>query len=322
MVAPVLEPIEALESPKAEIEARETWPGRSGMSIIVGILALYLLSGVYVIPADRQAVVTRFGRVAEPRVLPGIHYALPWPVDRVYQLKVLETRRAVVGGEAADETLGRMPPFQTQFVTGDQNIVQMRVVAQYNVRSPAAFLFHAENVDALVRAAVETELARETAGRGVDAVLTTAKGQVQEGARNRAQELLDAYGLGVNVSSVNIESAGPPPETAEAFRDVAGARADAARIVNEAEGYAHDVIPRARGDATQMHESAEAYRARKVNEAQGDASRFRKLDEEYKRARDVTSQRLYVETMEQILPRIRKLILDRDVDLNILRRPE
>jgi len=321
-VAPVLEPVESWESLPAAVQSRESPPLLNERRIAVGILALYLISGVYLIPADRQAVVTRFGRIAEPRVLPGIHYALPWPVDRVHQLKVLETRRAVVGGETVDETLGRTQPFQMQFLTGDQNIVRMRAIAQYHVRSAADFLFHAENVDTIVRAAVEAELARDTAWRGVDALLTTDKGQVQEAARSRAQSLLDAYGAGASVSSVNIESAGPPPETAEAFRDVAGARADAARIVNEAEGYAHDLIPRARGDAAQMLAAAEAYRARKINEAQGDASRFGKLSEEYRKARDVTSQRLYVETMEQIMPRIKKLILDRDVDLSILRRPE
>jgi membrane protease subunit HflK len=320
-VAQTLEEIESRAAPFAAIEPRESPPAPPGKRIAAGIVVLYLLSGVYVIPADRQAVVTRFGRVAEPRVLPGIHYALPWPVDRVYRLKVLDTRRAVVGGETADETLGRTQPFRMQFLTGDQNIVQMRVIAQYSIRSPADFLFHAENVDTLVRGAVEAELARETAWRGVDALLTTDKAQVQQAARSCAQGLLDRYGVGVNVSSVNIESAGPPSEAAEAFRDVAGARADAARTVNEAQGYAHDVIPRARGDATQMHEAAEAYRARKINEAQGDAGRFRKLREEYQKAREVTSERLYVETMEQVLPRMKKLILDRDVDLSILRRP-
>jgi membrane protease subunit HflK len=321
-VVQVLEPIESRARPLAQFELRESPPVLSGKRVAVGIIALYLLTGIYVIPADRQAVVTRLGRIAQPRVLPGIHYALPWPVDRVYTLKVLETRRAIVGGEAADETLGRMQPLQMQFLTGDQNIVQMRVVAQYSVTSPADFLFHAENVEMLVRADVEAELARETAWRGVDALLTTDKGQVQQAARRSAQGVLDSYGVGVSVSSVNIESAGPPAEAAEAFRDVAGARADAARIVNEAQGYAHDVIPRARGDATQMHEAAEAYRARKINEAEGDASRFRKLRDEYEKAREVTSQRLYMEAMEQILPRIKKLILDRDVDLSILRRPE
>lgn len=322
-VAPyTLEPVESWERPRERVEPRQGPPVVSGTRIAIGAVALYLFTGVYVIPADHQAVVTRFGRVADPRVLPGIHYALPWPIDRVYKLKVLETKRAVVGGEAADRTLGRVQSFQMQFLTGDQNVVQMRVIAQYHVASPSDFLFHAQDVELLVRAAVESELTRETAARGVDDLLTTDKAQVQQAAQISAQTLLDGYGVGVTVSSVNIESGGPPPDVADAFRDVAGARADAARIVNEAQGYAHDLIPRARGDATQMHEAAEGYRARKINESEGDAGRFRKLTDEYQKAREVTSERVYIETMEQIMPRIKKLILDRDVDLSILRRPE
>jgi len=324
-VVSTLEPVESRDDPVERIERRETPPASrsfAGRTIATVLFAFYLLSGLYIIPADQQAVVTRFGRVTDRRVLPGIHYALPRPIGRVYTLKVLETRRAVIGGEAADQTLGRSQPFQMQFLTGDQNVVQMRIVAQYHIASPPDFLFHAQDVKTLVRVAVEAELTRETAGRGVDALLTTDKAQVQQAAQSSAQTLLDSYGLGVNVSSVNIESAGPPPEVADAFRDVSGARADAARIVNEAQGYAHDVIPHARGNATQMHEAAEAYRARKINEAEGDAGRFRKLSDEYEKAREVTSQRMYVETMELVLPRIKKLILDRDVDLSILRRPE
>lgn len=319
-----LEPAASLDRPLELIEGRHAprAPRTLGRRLVIGAIAVYLLSGLYIIPADQQAVVTHLGRVTDPRVLPGIHYALPWPVGRVYKLKVLEARRAVIGGEAVDQTLGRNQPFQMQFLSGDQNVLEMRVIAQYHIASPADFLFHSQDVEALVRGAVEAELARQAAGRSIDALLTTDKVQVQQAAQSRAQIRLDGYGAGVNMSSVSIESAGPPPEVAEAFRDVSGARADAARIVNEAQGYAHDVIPRARGSAMQMHEAAEAYRARKINEAEGDAGRFRKLQNEYEKAREVTSRRLYVETMEQVLPRIKKLILDGDVDLNILRRPE
>jgi membrane protease subunit HflK len=289
---------------------------------LAGVVLLYLASGLYLVPPDRQAVVTRFGRVVDARVFPGIHYHLPYPIERIERLKVRETKRAVIGGEPTDETLGRTQPFQTQFLTGDQNVIQLRAVAQYSVNSPADYLYRAANVEALVQGAVETELARETARRGVDAVLTTDKVAVQEAVRERAQAVLDRYAVGVSLASVNIETAGPPPEVAEAFRDVAGARADAARIVNEAQGYANDLVPRARGEADQLREAAEAYRARKINEARGDAERFTKLAAEYHKAQEVTSQRLYLEAMEQILPRIKKLIVDRDVDLSIFRKAE
>lgn len=308
---------------KTEAAAEQPAPaGRTWRKALLALAGLYLASGIYLVAPDRQAVVTRFGRVVDARVMPGIHYHLPYPIERIDKLKVRETRRAIVGGEAADETLGRTQPFQTQFLTGDQNIIQMRVVAQYSVSSPADFLFRAENIEVLVRDAVETQLALETARRGVDSLLTTDKIEVQESARERAQALLESYRAGVSLSSVNIESVAPPPEAAEAFRDVAGARADAARIVNEAQGYANDLVPRARGAARQMMEAAEAYRARKINEATGDAERFVKLAGEYQKAREVTSERLYVEAMEQVLPRIRKLIVEKDVDLSILRKPD
>ncbi len=297
-------------------------PRRTGRRLMVGVGLIYLASGIYLVPPDRQAVVTRFGRVLNARILPGIHYHLPYPMERIYRLKVRETKRAIVGGEAADETLGRIQPFATQFLTSDQNIIQMRAVAQYTVSSPADFLFRAEKVGTIVRDAVEAELARETAHRGVDALLTTEKVQVQEAARQHAQALLDNYRAGVELSSVNIEAIAPPAEVAEAFRDVSGARADAARIVNEAQGYANDLLPRARGSAQELLEGAEAYRIRKINEARGDAERFTKLAEEYHKAREVTSERLYVEAMEQILPRVKKLIVEKDVDLSIVRKPD
>ncbi len=288
----------------------------------MGMMFVYLASGTYLVPPDRQAVVTRFGKVVDARVLPGIHYHWPYPVERVFRLKVRETKRALVGGEPADETLGRTQPFKTQFLTGDQNVIQMRTVAQYNISSPADYLFRAVDVDTVVRGAVETELARATAHRGVDALLTTEKIQVQEATRERAQALLDRYQAGVELTSVNIEAIAPPAEVAEAFRDVSGARADAARIINEAQGYANDVVPKARGAAEQLLEESEAYRVSKVNEARGDADRFTKLAGEYAKARQVTSQRLYVEAMEQVLPRVKKLIVGKDVDLSIVRRPD
>jgi membrane protease subunit HflK len=160
------------------------------------------------------------------------------------------------------------------------------------------------------------------ARRNVDAILTTEKAAIQEEVRAAAQRRIDGYRSGVHLSTVNIETVTPPPEASDAFRDVASARADAVRIVNEAQGYANDVVPKARGEARQSLESAEAYRQRKVNEASGDAARFQAVAAEYARAAQVTGERLYMETMEQVLPRIRKLIVDKDgnLDLTIIRR--
>jgi len=142
--------------------------------------------------------------------------------------------------------------------------------------------------------------------------------------RATSQRLLDDYRAGVVLSTINIESVTPPPEAADAFRDVASTRADSSRIVNEAQGYANDVVPRARGQAQQLLETAQGYRQRKIDEAQGDASRFTQVAGEYAKASQVNGERLYLETMETILPKIKKLIVDNkgNLDLTIVRRGE
>ena len=295
---------------------------REGKRIAGGIVLLWLLTSVYIVPADQQAVETRFGRVIEARVLPGIHLSLPWPVDVVHRLKVQQLQRLVVGGDIQDGVLGRSQPLASQFLTGDQNILHMRVVVQYSVSVPTDYLFQPRDVAATAGAAVEAELSRLVAQRDVDAVLTTEKVAVQEQVRAAAQKILNDYRTGVLLASVNIEAATPPPEAADAFRDVASARADSARIVNESQGYFNDVIPKARGTAEQMLEEAQGYKQRKINEALGDAARFDQVSVEYARASQVNGHRLYVETMEQLLPRMKKLIVDKNgnLDLTIIRK--
>ena len=284
--------------------------------------ALWLLTCIYLVPTDQQAVVTRFGAIEDARVLPGVHLSLPWPLDRVTRLKVNQQQRLVIGGEAADLVLGSTQPLASQFLTGDQNIIQIRVVVQYSVSVPADYLFRSVDVARTVGAATEAELARRVARSEVDAILTTEKLALQDAVLAAAQQRLNDYRAGVRLASVNIESVTAPPEAADAFRDVASARADTSRIVSEAQSYANDVLPRARGEARQLTESAEAFRTSRVNEATGDASRFSAVAAEYAKAPEVTGTRLYIEAMEQIMPKLRKLIVDQNgnLDLSIIRK--
>lgn len=297
-------------------------PRPRGKRIGAAAAGLWLLTGVYIVRTDEQAVVTRFGAVVEPRVLPGIHVSLPWPIDRATRLKVRQLQRLVIGGDASEGVLGRGQPQISQFLTGDQNIIDMRVVVQYSVGVPVDYLFQQMNVEKAIGGAVESELAQKVARRNVDAILTTEKAAVQEEVRAAAQKLLNDYRSGVLLSTINIESVSAPPEAATAFRDVAGARADQARIVNLAQGYANDLIPKARGEARQLLESAAAYRQSKINQAAGDAARFMQVAQEYAKAADVTGERLYQEAMAEVLPRIKKMIVDRNgnLDLTIIRK--
>jgi membrane protease subunit HflK len=314
--APPPEPRDAAGSPSS-------WRDRlTRRNVAIGVVIFWLLLGLYVVQPEEQAVETIFGAVTDERVLPGVHYNLPWPVGSVYRLKVRQLQRAVIGGEIVDNVIGQADPLLSQFLTGDQNIIQVRTVVQYSVSEPRDYLFRVVDVGPAVRNAVEAELGRQIASRTVDEVLTTEKVAIQEIVRQRSQALVDEYGLGVLISTVNIEAVSAPPEAADAFRDVASALADASRIVNEAQGYANDIVPRARGEATQLLEAAAAHKERVVNRAQGDASRFTALAREHQRNPAVTESRLYLETMEEVLPRLRKTIVDDNgnLDLTIIRR--
>lgn len=290
-------------------------------NLVLGVLGLWLLSGLYIISADEQGVATLFGATVNERVMPGIHYNAPWPAGRVYRVKVRQLQRAVIGGALVDNIVGQSDPLLAQFLTGDQNIIHVRTIVQFSVTQPRAYLFEAADVSASVLNAVEAELGRQIAARTVDEVLTTEKVAIQEVVRRRSQALLDQYGFGVAVQTVNIESVTAPPEAADAFRDVASARADLARIISEAEGYANDVTPRARGEARSMIEDAAGYKERVVNQASGDAHRFTALAAEYRRNPAVTRSRLYLETMEEVLPRLEKTIVDEsgNLDLTLIR---
>lgn len=316
LLSPQPEVADLLEGPRR--------PGKRRRRLWPWLFALWIVSGTFLVSADQQAVVTRFGAVTSPRVLPGIHYALPWPIDSVYKLKVHQLRRTVIGGEIPDTVLGRIQPASSEFLSGDQNLLNVRVVAQYSVSEPKDFLFATDDVDRVVRTAVESELVRRIARTPVDDILTTEKVAIQNDVLLTAQRALDGYKPGVVLSSINIENVTPPAEAADAFRGVAGARADGIRLVNQAEGYANDLIPRALGEAAQLTEQAQAYKDGKINRAAGDAARFEEIAAEYAKAPKVTTTRAYVEAMEQILPKLKKLIVDSNgnLDLTVVRRDD
>ncbi len=277
----------------------------------VVLLLLYLLSGIYFVAPEQQAVVLRFGRVAGPPLAPGLHYHLPFPIERIVKLKVLETKRLTVGIEMPDQFLGRdARGTPTQYLTGDQNIINLQMAVQFNIKDAAAYLFRAQDVAQLVARAVEAAFTQTVAGYNVDSLLTTGKVEVQNATWQESQQILDLYHSGVALHAINIETVAPPAEVADAFREVASARADRERIINEAHGYANDALAKARGEASKLLSEATSYRQQRINEAQGEAARFEKLIAEYSKAKDITERRLYLETMEEVLPRIKKVIID------------
>lgn len=280
------------------------------------VLVLWLASGIYIVAPDERGIVLRFGKAVR-ETEPGPHYHLPWPMETVLKPSVTAIRKEEIGFR----TVTQGPPARYQEVpvealmlTGDENIVSLESIVQYKVRAdasgPTAFLFNVRNPQETVRDAAEAAM-REVIGRTkIDQALTEGKEEIQIAAQTALQAILDRYDAGIEIVTVKLQDVDPPAQVSDAFKDVISAQQDKERLINEAAGYANDVVPRARGAAAQLLNEAEAYREATVRNARGVAERFVQLQSEYDKAKDVTRERLYLETMEAILPGMHKIIMD------------
>lgn len=279
--------------------------------LVLAVVAMYVLSGIYVVQPDERGVVRRLGRVVADGVEPGIHYRIPWPIDRVDRPQVTSIKRMSVGYKIVDQLRGLAPePREAQFLTGDTNIIEVQLLIQYVIKDPGDFLFAVEEPHWLVRRAGESALTEAMSAIGVDGVLTTAKLEIAAAVKEQAQEILDSYGAGIEIVAAHLQEVTPPREVADAFRDVASAREDRNRIIQEANGYANRVVPTARGEAQELVTSAEGYRAEKIDRATGEAERFRAVVVEYWKAPSATRERLYLEVMEEVLGAVKKHVVD------------
>jgi membrane protease subunit HflK len=300
-----------------KVAVRKYWLG--------ALIGLYLLSGFYIVGSDEVGVVRLFGKVWQPRVQPGLHYRPPFPFSRLDKVKVRQVRRAAIGMEVADVVLQKQPqPFRMQFLTGDQNIVNLQAIVQFTVRDPVRFLFAASEPERIIQCVAEAAMAKEVAQISVDDILTVGKIGVQNRVRGQVQRLLDeVYDLGVTVVAVTIQKVSPPDQVKDAFDAVTKARQSRHQRILEAQSYANTVIPQARGEAQRLLNEAIAYRDRVVAEAKGNADKFLALLSEYRKAKDVTKTRLYIEAMEELLPKIKKVIVDPrggKLDIGMIRR--
>ena len=284
--------------------------GRSWLLLALpALFALYLASGLYVVGPDQRAVVRRFGAVAD-QVGPGMHYRLPWPVDRVDVVKTTSVMKIGVGFvlPSGDGEL----PAGMEVLTGDTNILNVALVLQYVIRDPADFLFQIKDTSAFVEAVAEGVLTETVAGMPIDEVLTRGRVAVQERVKAKTQEILDRRRSGISIVSASIMTMTLDRSVAQAFQDVADAMADREKMINEARAYQSNLIPKARGNARTQLSEAEAYKLQRIAEAVGGASRFLALQKEYEKGRDITRTRLYLETMEKVLPKVQLYVIDSD----------
>ncbi|MFQ5912525.1 MAG: FtsH protease activity modulator HflK [Nitrospinota bacterium] len=291
-------------------------PNLRGKGIWYGVAAvvvIVLLSGIYQVGPDEKGVVMRFGRVVR-RASPGFNYRLPF-FETVERPKVLESKREEIGFRTLDPGPPARyadRPQESLMLTGDENIVDVDMIIQYVISDEYKYLFAVKDPRGTVRDAAEAALREVIGSKVIDEALTTGKPQIQVETMALIQKILDSYDSGIHVTAVQLQDVHPPKEVSAAFIDVASAKEDKNRIVREADGYRNAVIPETRGKAAQVINRAEAYRAEKIRMATGDANRFKQVLKEYLKAKDVTRKRLYLETMEEILPGITKIILDQE----------
>ena len=294
---------------------------------ILAALVIWFLSGIYIVQPDESGVVLRFGRYVRTET-PGPHIHLPYPIETVYKPKVTQVRQTAVGYRAQSVggvfQQGRVQAVneESAMLTGDENIINVQFNIQYQIKPDGAvdYLFNVIQPDQVVKRAAEASM-REVIGKTtLDSALTDGRVQIQNDVADLLQRILDRYQVGVQVVAVQMQDVQPPKEVSDSFKDVASAREDKQRSINEAEAYRRDILPKAQGQAQEMINKAEAYRETRVREAEGEAQRFLSVLAEYEKAEDVTRKRMLYETLEDILsrPGMEKLVLPSDAGSHVL----
>jgi membrane protease subunit HflK len=289
-----------------------------GGTLIIGLIVVvvWLASGFYIVNPDEQGVVLRFGAF-DRSTAPGINYHFPWPIETAQTPQVTRENQLNVGyilpRQSTNTEATRDVPEESLMLTGDENIVDINFTVFWVIKDASAFLFNVENPstdDATIKAVAESAM-REVVGKNqIEPILTANREPIQEEVRALMQRILDSYNAGVTVTRVQMQKADPPAQVLEAYRDVQAARTDQDRMRNEAEAYANKVVPEARGGAARIVQQAEGYKQQVVAQAQGEAQRFISVYDQYKKAPDVTRRRIYLETMQDILANMNKVIVD------------
>jgi membrane protease subunit HflK len=268
-------------------------------------------TGFYRVNPQQQGVVLRFGEWVRTSP-PGLHYHLPYPIETVLKPEVTRDNRIEIGFRdvTGNSSSRRDIADESQMITGDENIVDIDFVVFWRIADAGSYLFNLAEPDETVKLTAEAVM-REIIGRTpIQTALTEGRQSIQSQARQQLQQLLDEYGAGVRIRDVQLLAVDPPADVIDAFNEVQRARQDRDRLKNEAEAFSNDIVPRARGQAAKLIADAEAYQAEVVNRAKGDASRFDQIFQAYLKNKDVTKERIYIETVEGIFSNVEKIIID------------
>ncbi|MGH8549511.1 MAG: FtsH protease activity modulator HflK [Methylococcales bacterium] len=301
--------------------------GRSGspmialLVVVLVLLVLWCLTGIYKIDAGWRGVITRFGAYSET-TMPGLHWHYPSPIESLTKVDVEQQRSIEVGYRSGghQQALGSVPR-EALILTEDENIVDVRLNVQYQVKDAKDFLFNVLEPSETLQQVTESAERGVVGQSEIDFVLLEGRSEIVAQVQHQIQSIMDEYGAGVQVTAVNLQDAQPPEEVQHAFEDAIKAREDKQRYIREAEAYMNDILPKARGAAARRTQDAEGYKAKVVAEAKGEASRFEALLVEYSRAPEVTRKRLYIESIEKVLEKVETVLLDVEKGNNLMYLP-
>jgi membrane protease subunit HflK len=294
---------------QAQSQLQGLLPSGGLRSLLLAALLIFVAwQSAFIVAPDEEGVVKRFG-VPVRTVGPGPHVKIPL-AESVLQPKVEKLHRVEVGFRTDRQNRQQMIPQEALMLTGDMNILAIEFIVQYKIKNAANYLFNIADIHETIGKAAEASM-REVVGKSkIDEALTTGKAQIQQDTQVLLQTILDQYLAGVQIAAVQLQDVDPPEAVAAAFKDVTNAKEDREKLINQAQSYRNDIIPKAKGEAAQVVNQAKGYAQARLNRAQGEANRFVATLKEYNQAKDIISKRLYIETMEEILPKIDKVIID------------
>ncbi|NOQ64980.1 MAG: FtsH protease activity modulator HflK [Methyloprofundus sp.] len=301
-------------------DGEDTPPSMKGLGFVaVGALALWLASGFYIVDEGNRGVEMRFGQYTNS-TQPGLNWKFPSPIEKVEIVNVAQIRSLEVGYRSGGGRKGTVSK-EALMLTKDENIVDVRLAVQYQVSDAKKYLFNINNQTATLKQVIESAERGVVGGNTMDFVLTEGRTQIVADIKTEIQSVIDSYDSGIMITSVNLQDAQPPEQVQSAFEDAIKAREDEQRLINEAEAYANDIVPRARGAAARVLQEAEGYKSRIIASANGDVSRFSQILTEYEKAPEVTRQRIYLDTMEEVMSGTDTVMVDVQGSNNMMYLP-
>ena len=277
--------------------------------IFILAFIVWMATGVYIIDPAERGVVLRFGAF-QTSTTQGPHWHIPYPVESVYKVNVEQVRSAEIGFRNAQNSYSGGVSSESLMLTRDENMVDVKLAVQYKIANAQDYLFNVSNPELTLSHVVQSIIRQVVGDNTMDFVLTTGRDQVAQEVKTASQALINDYGLGIQITAVTMQDAQPPVQLKAAFDDVVKAREDEQRYINEARAYANDIVPKARGASQRLLAEAEAYKSEVVSKSEGEAYRFTQILTEYTKAPGVTKERLYRETLEDVLSNTNKVIVD------------